>query len=1089
MGSTVESSADRVSSVCISPLSMDSGNSPILGEKEQLAVQFPLAAPMLRLTARAASSQAEDSVHSQSSTQLEEEYTVAEIGSHTPAEAVRPDAYIKKQKPLAAVQREHSSLKHQLLFSEPGKTVKALRNMETESYGSAHHVIELEHRAAHHPSQEHHPLRVSQVLEQETLEEKLLTSKEEVDLTNMGSIKGLIDHEEGQDILADHQQQQGSPVWPDEVAHRVKPCPEVCREQQCDEKTEMDSLDHDDSAKPCEGKLSVVTSTADQADNPGGSEAVEPDMRSIIQNLEASSRETVPAVSVCTVRRPGSEVDLKDGIGAQDKGVPAQPLEVEKLESIPVSPAVAHGDVQVDVVHDGHGGIGWSVEQCTQRVSPHRPAQEAIQGDSEPAVHDGTIGSLEVGDGWVKAEVGHENHPPHPQFDLNGLGQQQLTVAGVSSPAAEMLKSVVESPHISHMKGHSISVYRLVEASSTSKEALANVSIDLIITVNPITCTNLFKMNTIQSQTEPACSHMSHNATGATRFLVDTGKLSSSVSLGSIAVHMFERVPEIETVLDKIIDHDAVPGVDLSSRVSSSTSPGTLSPATSVTKELVIQRSGSKSSASRDKSANKDEAPSGKTGTRFTGHNVFSNDPTNEASKLVSSFQQAVCSLPTSQQHDSTSQQAQAVCSLPPNQQLDSSFQQAVCSLPTSQQLDSASQQAVCSLPTSQQAVCSLQTSQQLDNAIKQAQAVCSLPPSQQLVSSIQQAVCSLPPSQQLDSVTQQGKSSFQLADYGLRLIYQRKQIHQQYQGNTSRTELRKESTCTLPRERQNIQQVASLEAFPKHEDDQPKGQLVLHQPKANRLHEAVPSRLSHCRNMTDTASTDQNKTGGCYKVTGILPVPHLSNLARDWQTDANTELYYYLERVFVVGGTDYYGMVMSAFFTKLISRNTTMPRVYDCAARDSVETAKPELPASRSTGMITLDEFSMEHILARTTTHDLANEQLKSCLITTLARGSTKNSKQYWITLELVTRNYSEQKLFSQSVQPVRQPGGGTCSRKQRTLVTQIEILPEDEVCQVDKQGDKAERPPVFGHLLNHVAIKHAEQELFHLLLDGESQ
>ena len=238
---------------------------------------------------------------------------------------------------------------------------------------------------------------------------------------------------------------------------------------------------------------------------------------------------------------------------------------------------------------------------------------------------------------------------------------------------------------------------------------------------------------------------------------------------------------------------------------------------------------------------------------------------------------------------------------------------------------------------------------------------------------------------------------------------------------------------------------------------------------------------------MTDTASTDQNKTEGCYKVTGILPVPHLSNLARDWQTDANTELYYYLERVFVVGGTDYYGMVMSAFFTKLISRNTTMPRVYDCATWNSEETARQGLPASKSPVVI-----SMEHILFKTTTHGLDYEnleQLKSCLKPALARGSTVNSKQYWITLELVSRNYSEQKLFSQSVQPVQQPVGGTCSRKQSTLVTQIEILPEDEVCQVDKQGDKAERPPVFGHLLNHVAIKHAEQEGFHLLPDGESQ
>jgi hypothetical protein len=283
-------------------------------------------------------------------------------------------------------------------------------------------------RAAHHPSQEHYPLRVSQVLEQENRDEKLLTSKEEVDLTNMGSIEGLIDQEEGQDV---HQQQQGSPVWPDEVEHEVNTCPVVCSEHQSDEKTERESLDQDDRAKPCKGRMSVVTSTADQADDPNGSEAVEPDMRSatrrIIPNLEASSRETVPALSVCTVRRPGSAVDLKDEICAQDKGVQAQPLEVERLESIPANPAVVHGDVQVDVVHDGHGGTGRSVEQCTQHVRPHHPCQEAIQGDSEPAVHDGTIGSMEVVDGWVQAEVGHESHPPHPQFELHMLAQMAMT--------------------------------------------------------------------------------------------------------------------------------------------------------------------------------------------------------------------------------------------------------------------------------------------------------------------------------------------------------------------------------------------------------------------------------------------------------------------------------------------------------------------------------------------------------------------------------------------------------------------------------------------------------------------------------------
>jgi hypothetical protein len=259
-------------------------------------------------------------------------------------------------------------------------------------------------------------------------------------------------------------------------------------------------------------------------------------------------------------------------------------------------------------------------------------------------------------------------------------------------------------------------------------------------------------LNTVRSRTEPVCSHMSHNATGATRFLVDTEKLSSSVSLGSIALHMFERVPVMERVLDKIIYHDAVPDVDLSSRASSSTSPGTLSPATSMTKELVIQRSGSKLSDSEEKSVIKDEAPPGKIGSQFTGHNGFSNHPTNEGSKVVSTIQQAQCG------------------------QLDRSIQQAVRGLPPSQQLDSSIQH--------QQAVCCLPPSQQLDSSIQHQQAVCCLPPSQQLDSSIQhqQAVCCLPHSQQLDSVTQQGKSSIKLADCGLRLIHQRDQIHQQHQ-------------------------------------------------------------------------------------------------------------------------------------------------------------------------------------------------------------------------------------------------------------------------------------------------------------------
>ena len=276
----------------------------------------------------------------------------------------------------------------------------------------------------------------------------------------------------------------------------------------------------DHQQQPCKGKMNVVTSTAEQADDPSGSEAEEPDMgpatRIINPNLEVNNLlTTVPALSVCSVRRPWSAVGLEDGIRAQEKGVHAQSLEVEKLENMPANPIVAHGihdEVQVDVVHNGHGGIGWNVGHGSRHVSPKQPGQEAIKADSEPEVHD--VGIEAVGDAWVQAEVRHEGLPLHP-LEQHCRGQQQPTVAVVSaahssSKPAETLKS------FSNRIGHSITVYRLVEDSSTSKEVLANVSIDLIITLNPTPCTELFMLNTVLDQPESVGSHM---------FLVKTDKL------------------------------------------------------------------------------------------------------------------------------------------------------------------------------------------------------------------------------------------------------------------------------------------------------------------------------------------------------------------------------------------------------------------------------------------------------------------------------------------------------------------------------------------------------------------------------------
>ena len=83
---------------------------------------------------------------------------------------------------------------------------------------------------------------------------------------------------------------------------------------------------------------------------------------------------------------------------------------------------------------------------------------------------------------------------------------------------------------------------------------------------------------------------------------------------------------------------------------------GTLSPKTSITSDLVNQRSGSKMSASE----NKDEAAPRKYRSLSTDKYICSNYPHNEMSKLDGSIHQAESGLLPSQQHDCAIQQVES---------------------------------------------------------------------------------------------------------------------------------------------------------------------------------------------------------------------------------------------------------------------------------------------------------------------------------------------------------------------------------------------------------------------------------------------
>ena len=151
-------------------------------------------------------------------------------------------------------------------------------------------------------------------------------------------------------------------------------------------------------------------------------------------------------------------------------------------------------------------------------------------------------------------------------------------------------------------------------------------------------------------------------------------KFKTSI-LGGIEIHQVERVPEMETVIDKvgeeIIISDAVPDIDLTSRAGSSISPRTLS---------------SEKQASDQES--KDEAAPKKTKTQSTDQNNCNTYPNVEVCKLVSATQQAECGQLSIQQCQEEFSILGAECSLLSIQQVNTGRTEirkdSTCTLSTS---------------------------------------------------------------------------------------------------------------------------------------------------------------------------------------------------------------------------------------------------------------------------------------------------------------------------------------------------------------------------------------------------------------------
>jgi len=145
-----------------------------------------------------------------------------------------------------------------------------------------------------------------------------------------------------------------------------------------------------------------------------------------------------------------------------------------------------------------------------------------------------------------------------------------------------------------------------------------------------------------------------------------------------------------------------------------------------------------------------------------------------------------------------------------------------------------------------------------------------------------------------------------------------------------------------------------------------------------------------------------------------------------DRKTDAHSELYHSLLKMFVDADTNFDGLVSKESFSKLIDKAASIPRAYGYAPPDSelykteeeknlARTKMFESMDLKSTGVITFDEwyrFSMEHIAAKTATiapHPILDHGNKDQYVEFIKKAtsnvsSPENLELYWFLVELFT-------------------------------------------------------------------------------------
>jgi len=142
-------------------------------------------------------------------------------------------------------------------------------------------------------------------------------------------------------------------------------------------------------------------------------------------------------------------------------------------------------------------------------------------------------------------------------------------------------------------------------------------------------------------------------------------------------------------------------------------------------------------------------------------------------------------------------------------------------------------------------------------------------------------------------------------------------------------------------------------------------------------------------------------------------------------KSDAHSELYHALLKMFVDADTNFDGLVSRESFSKLVDKAASIPRAYGYAPPDSeLYKSDEERDAARkkmfdsmdlkSTGVITFDEwyrFSMEHIAAKTATiapHPILDHGAKEEYLEFIKKASdTKNPENlelYWFLVEIFT-------------------------------------------------------------------------------------